>query len=137
MAIQTRTLAPDEIQKAIDAGGPLADLQASPERMAEMAVAVVEVDGAVVAYWVCWYALHVEPLWIHPDWRKHPAVVGGIVGEMQKNAEATGEPAAFCVIEAENLLVVAPYAKRLGFYEAPGTLYYLMLQQPAEAPAEG
>lgn len=135
MIITPRTLDASEVQRAIDAGGPLADLQVSAEALKAMTVAVVEVDGQIAAYWVCWYALHVEPLWISPLWRKHPGVVGGIVAQMQQVVEATAEPAAFCVIEAEQLAVVEPYAARLGFVEAPGKLYYLVLQ-PAIAPAD-
>lgn len=128
--ITHRTLAPEEIQRAIDAGGPLGEMQVQADRMKEMSVAVVEVDGVIVAYWVVWYALHVEPLWVDPAWRRHPAVIGGIVQEMEAVVEATPEPAAFCVIEAENAAIVGRYARRLGFHEAPAgaSLYYLVLE---------
>lgn len=132
MTIVHRTLDPADAQRAIDAGGPLKDLQASPDRLKDMRIAVVEVDGQIVAYWVIWYALHVEPLWVHDDWRKHPGVIAGIVDEMQTVVESTGEGAAFCVIEAENAEVVAGYAHRLGFFDAPGKLYYLVLQPDRE-----
>lgn len=135
MRIQTRTLPPEEVQRAIDAGGPLQDLQVQADKLQEMSVAVVEVDGEIAAYWVAWYALHLEPLWIHPLWRKHPGVIGGIVGEIQKIAEASGEPAGFCVIEADDLALVGSYATRLGFQEAPGKLFYVVLE-PAVEPVE-
>lgn len=130
MTLRTYTLPPADTARAIAAGGPLADLAADPERLADMRIAVVEVDGQIVAYWVVWYALHVEPLWVTEPYRKHPAVIKGIVGEMQRIVEQTGEPAAFCVIEPENLAVVAPYATRLGFVDAPGKLYYVVAQPP-------
>lgn len=136
MPINAYTLAPDQVHRALEAGGPLQEMQVEPERMKEMSVAVVEVDGKIVAYWVIWYALHVEPLWITPEYRKHPAVVGGLVRQMQQVVEETLEPAAFCVIEAENLEAVAPYADRLGFQQAPGKLYYLVLQ-PVPEPVGG
>lgn len=125
-------LPPEEIQRVIDMPGPLHDLQVDPEKMREMRVAVVEVDGEIVAYWVAWYALHLEPLWIAPEHRKTLSVVKGIVAQMQEVTEASGEPSAFCTIEAENLPVVSDYAERLGFLEAPGKLYYLVLPQPAQ-----
>lgn len=143
--IRRRTLAPEEAQLAIAAGGPLADMQVQPEKLREMAICVVEVNEQiegythpvagwrVVAYWVGWYALHLEPLWIDPEWRKHPGVVGGIVGQMQTMAEATGEPVAYCEIAEENLAIIGDYATRLGFHQAPGTLFYMMLS-PAKAP---
>lgn len=134
MDIKAYTLAPDQVHRALEAGGPLLEMQVDPARMKDMSVAVVEVDGQIVAYWVIWYALHVEPLWIQEAWRKHPGVVGGIVKQMQSVVEETMEPSAFCVIEEENLDRVAPYADRLGFLQAPAKLYYLVLQ-PAPEPA--
>lgn len=133
MPITQRTLPPEDIPLAIAAGGPLAELQVQPDRLKDMSIAVVEVDGQIVAYWVVWYALHIEPLWIHPDHQKSPGVVTGIIAEMQRIVETTREPAAFCVIEDENAMVVGGYAARLGFQTAPGKLYYLLLQ-PAPEP---
>lgn len=129
------TLPPDQVTRALAAGGPLQDLPIDPEKLKDMSLAVVEVDGEIVAYWVVWYALHVEPLWIQPAYRKHPAVVRGIVEAMQAIVEQSGELAAFCVIEQEHLQTVAGYATRLGFHPAPGLLYYLVLQ-PAPEPVE-
>lgn len=132
MTITTRTLPPEDAHLAIAAGGPFQELQVQADKLKEMSIAVVEVDGRIVAYWCVWYALHVEPLWVHEDYRKSPGVIGGIVTEMQKIVEATHEPAAFCVIEAENLAEIGGYATRLGFQEAPGRLYYVILQPAAE-----
>lgn len=145
MLVRRRTLEPGELQQAIDAGGPLQEMQIQADKIKEMAIAVVEVmtdatvdplhsEWRIVAYWVVWYALHTEPLWIAPDYRKHPGVVGGIVEEMQRIVEASGEPSAFCVIEDGDLAeTVRGYATRLGFLQAPGTLHYLVLQ-PAPEP---
>lgn len=127
------TAGPDDIPRVIEqAGGPLRELAADPERLKDMSIACVEVDGQIVAYWVVWYALHVEPLWVTEEQRKHPAVIKGIVTEMQRIVEGTGEPAAFCVIEEANLQHVAPYADRLGFQAAPGTLFYVVVQPQEE-----
>lgn len=136
MDIRTYTLAPDQVHRALEAGGPLKEMQVDPERMKDMSVAVVEVDGRIVAYWVIWYALHVEPLWIQPEWRRHPGVCSGLVKQMQAVVEETAEPAAYCEIGEENLEAIAPYAERLGFLPAPGRLYYLVLQ-PAPEPVGG
>lgn len=131
--VTTRILDPEETQRAIDAGGPLAEVGATAEGLKEMRVAVAEVDGAIVAYWVVWYALHIEPLWIHPDHRRAPRVVAGIVQEMERLVGATGEPSAFAVLEQENVDLLARAAMRLGFHEAPGKLYYVVVQPPVEA----
>lgn len=134
--IRRRVLPPEELARAVTAGGPLTDLGADPERLKSMAVAVVEVDGDIVAYWVCWYALHLEPLWIREDYRKHPAVASGLIDQVREVVDASHEPAAFAVIEGENLEAVGAYAERLGFQEAPGKLYYLVLD-PATQPEKG
>lgn len=130
MTITPRTLSPLEVQRAIDAGGPLQEMGIDPARLAAMTVAVVEVDGQIAAYWVAWKALHLEPLWIHPTWRKHPGVVGGIVEQIQQVAADSGEPVAFCEIATEDQAAVVPYATRLGFQAAPGQLYYVVLAPP-------
>lgn len=134
--IRRRVLPPEELARAVVAGGPLTDLGADPERLKSMAVAVVEVDEVIVAYWVCWYALHLEPLWIREDYRKHPGVATGLIDQVREVVDASHEPAAFAVIEGENLEAVGAYAARLGFQEAPGKLYYLVLAPVAE-PEKG
>lgn len=133
---RTHVLTGSDTLRALEAGGPLVDLQVDPARLAEMSVAAVEVDDRIVAYWVLWKALHLEPLWIAPDHRHSPSVVSGLIGALQQAAEASGEPAGFAVIEEPNLSVIAPYAERLGFLEAPGKLYYLVLAPPVP-PAGG
>lgn len=128
--IRGYTLGPEEIDRVLEAGGPLVEMQADPQRLKDMSIAVVEADGQIVAYWVVWYALHCEPLWVKEEYRKSPAVIRGIVQQMEVIVEATGEPAAFCVIEQHNAEVVAQYAVRLGFHEppTPGSLYYIVVQ---------
>jgi hypothetical protein len=133
-----RTLAPDESQKAIDAGGPLHDLQLDATRLAEMSIAVVEEDGVILAYWVVWYALHMEPLWVHPDHRQRPAVIKHIMRQAQEIVIASEAPAAFCIVEdVEAGEVVAGYADRLGFMRAPGALFYVVVQAPPPEPEKG
>lgn len=127
-----RILPPEEAERAIAAGGPLQELQVNADRLREMSIAVAEVDGEIVGYWVVWYALHAEPLWIRPDHRHTPGVVTGLIGAMQEIVEGSGEPVAYCEIAEENLAVVGRGAERLGFAPAPGKLYYLVLQPAVE-----
>lgn len=131
MTIRHLLLPTDQAARALEAGGPLAALGATAETLKSMIVAAVEVDGVIVAYWVVWRALHVEPLWVTEAYRKHPAVIKGIVEAMQDAVALTGEPSAFCVIEPENAAVVGQYATRLGFLPAEGSLYYLVPQTQA------
>lgn len=125
--VTRRVLPDDEVALAIAAGGPLADLKVSPDKLKQMSVGVVEVDGAIVAYWVVWYALHAEPLWVKPEFRKHPAVIKHVVGVMHDIVAASEEPAIYCQVEPADVELVAPYAERLGFYEAPGKFFYMVL----------
>lgn len=134
--IRSYVLPPGDAMRALEAGGPLVDLPVDPKKLKEMRVAVVEVDQQIVAYWVVWYALHLEPLWIKEEHRRSAGVAAGLLSALEEAVRSTGEPSAFCVIEEENLAAIEPYAARLGFQEAPGKLYYLVLQ-PAEALVRG
>lgn len=127
-------LPPDQAARAIAAGGPLQAVD--PAKLREMSIAVVEVDGQIVAYWVAWYGLHVEPIWIDPAHRRSPRVVGGIVAEMEQLVSASGEQSAFCVIEAEDQATVAPYVERLGFLPADGGQLYYLVEAGVLAQAE-
>lgn len=128
--IRSYLLTGEATARAFEAGGPLVDLKVDPAKLADMQIAAVEVNGQIVAYWVLWKALHLEPLWITEEFRQHPAVALNLIQTMEEAALATGEPAGFAVIEQENLATVGQYAERIGFQRAPGLLYYLLLQQP-------
>lgn len=131
--ITHRTLRSDEAARAVAAGGPLAEMP--PDLLADTSIAVVEVEGEIVAYWCAWYALHIEPLWVREDQRKHPAVIKGIVDEIHAIMDATPARSAFCLIDPADEATVLPYAQRLGFHAAPGNLYYLLLD-PLAGPVE-
>lgn len=131
-AIRSFLLPPADLPRLLEAGGPLADLEIDPARLGQMSVAVVEVDGQIVAYWVGWLAFHVEPLYVMPAYRKSPAVIKHVVEGMHQLVADSGEPAAYCQIDdGETAAQLASYADRLGFLPAPGRLYYLVVQPAA------
>lgn len=132
MTLRTYILPPNQAARVLEAGGPLTELPTDPAQLAKLTLAVVEVDGRIVAYWVVWLGLHVEPLWVMPEYRRHAGVIRGLTETMQAAVVATGERAAFCVIDAENVAVVEPYATRLGFQPAPGSLYYVVVHPAPE-----
>ncbi len=136
MEMQSYILPPEQLERLREAGGPLADRETYPtlDTLKDMAVAVVEVDGQIVAYWVTWYALHAEPLYIAEPARKHPAVARLLIEQVRDVLARSGELSAFATIEEENLPVVGAYAGRLGFHRAPGALFYLVL--PAQEPVK-
>lgn len=129
------TLPKADFERVREAGGPLAAEPDLSEAKENMAACVVEVDGRVVAYWALFYCLHAEPLWVHPDHRRNPGVIGGVIDAMLQEAFKTGEPAVFSLIKDENLDIVGSYAQRLGFQPDPGTLFYRILT-PAPDPVE-
>lgn len=118
------TLFKEDIERLREAGGPVADLPDLAGVRENMAVAVVEANGRIVAYWCLFYALHAEPLFIAPEWRTHPAVVKGIVKGMLEEAGKTGEGAIYASIETEE---VEEYGARLGFTPVPGRLWEMKL----------
>lgn len=134
-------LPPDQFERLREAGGPLADRDVYPSlaRLAQMVCPVVEVDGQIVAYWILWQALHAEPLWVHEDHRQASGVARGLVEEVFRAIAAAGEQTAFSVVEEAGLAVIGPYAARLGFQEAPGRLFYIVLTtpEPSAPPEEG
>lgn len=136
MEIQGYILPVAQLERLREAGGVLADRDTYPtlETLKDMAVAVVEIDGRIVGYWVTWYALHAEPLHIAEPYRTHPRVGRLLIEQVRDILQRSGEVSAFATIEEPNTEVVGAYAGRLGFHRAPGSLFYLVLQPPAETP---
>ena len=126
-------LPPDQIDRVREAGGPLAD-QPDLSRLADATVVVAEVDGRIVAYWVAFYALHLDPLWIAEEHRRSPAVNRGLLEGIAAVVERTGEPVSFAVIESPTSEQFA-LAERLGFARVPGDLYYVLT--PTVEPVGG
>lgn len=135
--MRTYILPHDELHRVVAIDGPLKDIGADPERLKTMSIVVVEVEGQIVAYWVAVYCLHLEPLWINPEYRHNPAVGRGLLETMQGVVEGTGEPAAFCVLQESNRALLEDAAGRLGFLEVPGDRLYYLVLQPAPEPVKG
>lgn len=119
----------EEIERIREAGGPLAECDLT--HMARAIVAAVEVDGKVVAYWPVWKAVHAEPLWVHPDARNNPAVIRGILDQVELAMDEMGDPVIFAIIEDAEMLTSGAYAKRLGYQQVPGSLF-MLFRQPKE-----
>ena len=126
---RTYTLNPVDNARILEAGGPLGD--ADPEKLTDKIFTVVEVDGRIVAYWMIWKALHLEPLWIHPDHRGNAGIGRALIQQTLGVAAALGEAAAFAVMDPQGM--GAGQIERLGFQPAPDRLYYLVL--PPAQPA--
>jgi hypothetical protein len=84
-------------------------------------------DGShkIVAYWLVFDAVHVEPLWIHPDHRKKPGFARRLWKGVQDVLVATGVPIAFACIADNDAAENLPQALRLGFKKIPGSLFFI------------
>lgn len=136
MKITAYLLPPAQIERLREAGGPL-NAEACPDlgRLTEASVCVVEVDGRIVGYWPAFYALHLEPLWITDEFRKHPGVAKALFTLMTETVEIMQEPVSFAILDPATGPETVQFAERLGFARVPGDLYYVMA--PAAQPAGG
>lgn len=82
-------------------------------------------SGEIVAYWVIFETVHVEPLWIDDAYRKRAGVLRRLWNSVIGILKETKTPFAFGIVKPD-LLVNHEMADRLGFKELPGTLYYLV-----------
>lgn len=133
MSLRSFLLPAEDILRLREAGGPLAEL---PDHLLERvnaghaSVAVVEVEGQIVAYWVVFYALHAEPLWVKESHRKHPGVLRSLIAETTALIQATEEPVAFAIVGQPDLDLHQVDPRRLRFAPVPGDLYYLVVPGP-------
>ena len=80
-------------------------------------VVVVEDGDHIVACWALFPIVHVEGVWIRPEYRGNPRVVRRLVGGMKDTARAMG---ARAVSTAALTPEVAAMAEKLGGFELPG-----------------
>ena len=119
-AMRAYTLFREDIERLREAGGPIGDLPDLSGVRENMAVAVVEREGQIIAYWALFMALHAEPLWIVETERHNPVVIRALIGAMLEEASKHGEPAVYCSITDPR---VESYAQRLGFSPVVGRLW--------------
>lgn len=84
-------------------------------------VAVIDGDE-LVACWALFPVVHVEGVYIKPEYRGNPRVVRRLISGMQQTALAMGAKAV-CTAAIENH--VADFALRLGAVELPGRHFSL------------
>ena len=121
--VRTLMLPMEEVERIREAGGPLAEVDLS--QMHRALIAAVEVDGKIVAYWPVWRAVHAEPLWVAESHRRNPAVIRGILDQVEQAMDQMGDPLVFAVIGDQDILSSGHYAMRLGYERVPGDLFVL------------
>lgn len=120
--VQSRILPPDEWEKL--RSFPPFDQQGLPSPDF-LEIAVVEVDGQVVAFWCMFTAPHLEPLWIQPEYRQHAGVARSLWTTVRQRLIAGQIPYAFSLIGDADFKENLPLAARLGFEAMPATPLFL------------
>lgn len=87
--------------------------------------------GHIVAIWGALHVIHVEPLWIIPDYRKNPGLGRRLLTRMRALLRDMGVTRAFAVLgpELPDLETRQAMARRLNFEPIPGDLYMVRLEE--------
>lgn len=85
--------------------------------------------GRIVGYWMLFDAVHVEPLWIHEDYRKRPGVGRRLWRKVRDILVGANVPGAFAMILDHDAVPNVSMAKRLGFTKIEGELYYIRVKE--------
>lgn len=93
-------------------------------------ILVAELGGDIVGFWGLFNAVHVEPLWIHPDHRSRPGLIRRLWTAVQSELRAAGVFTAFACIADRDAAQNVPLALRQGFERVPGDLYMIRLASP-------
>jgi hypothetical protein len=95
-------------------------------------------SGKLVAYWLIFDAVHVEPLWIAEEHRKRPGLARRQWKGVQDVLVETGTPTAYAMIAENDMAANLPQATRLGFRKVPGQLFFIDVKgnQPEEQELE-
>lgn len=90
-------------------------------------IIVAEQEGTIVAYWGAFSAIHVEPLWVHPDHRRRPGLVRRLWSGVVSTLQSAGVRTAFACIADVDAAQNVPLALRQGFQRIPGDLYFVRI----------
>lgn len=90
-------------------------------------IIVAEQEGTIVAYWGAFSAVHLEPLWVHPDHRKRAGLVRRLWNEVVATVRDAGVRTAFACIADVDAAQNVPLALRHGFQRVQGDLYFVQI----------
>ncbi len=91
-------------------------------------VFVGESDGTIIGFCCLFNAVHFEPWYIAPEFRKHPGLLRGLIDAAGVELTAAKVGQVFVCV-GDDLPAQAEIVKRFGFTEAPGKLYFLTLPE--------
>lgn len=89
-------------------------------------VVAVENDGVLVACWAVYPLVHVEGVYIKPEYRGNPRVVRHLLRGMTATAQGMGAQTVQTAAVDDQ---VADFALRLGSVELPGRHFSLRVRQ--------
>ena len=89
-------------------------------------VIVGEVDGEIVGFCCLFNAVHWEPWWIAPAYRKHPGLLRQMIDRTGDELRAAKVQNVFVCV-GDEIPDQQALVQRFGFEEAPGKLYILAL----------
>lgn len=133
--MRARLLGREDDPAIIRLGGPLAVLaEQEPEKLDQTRVLGVETDeGQLVAYWMVFQAVHLEPLYIAAPYQKSAATARALVSGMRDLLRVEQIGLAFAVVEdAEN----EGMAGRLGLQPVPGRLFFLQVHHGSSSDSD-
>lgn len=134
-AVVIRTLGPEEYSKLEGIG--LFNIFNLPNM--EHCIPVVaekQPSGKIVAYWLVFDAVHVEPLWIDEEHRNKPGLARRLWKTVQDVLVAKQVPVAFACIGSGDMAANLPMATRLGFKKLQADLFFIEVKPAPEAGGE-
>jgi GNAT superfamily N-acetyltransferase len=108
-------------------------------------ILVAEVGPDLVAFVCLFDAVHLEPLWVAPEYRLRPKTFGHLLQALWAEAHQLltdlGVGAVFATVDQSNLPRGGRFLEHLGFHPAPARLYVATVPDrqpvPERAAAEG
>jgi hypothetical protein len=116
--VTTRILPPDEWDRLSETDIPAYLPMAKPE---DVQVVVVEDDGRIVGAWAVLRVVHLEGVWIAPEYRKRSSVARRLLVATFEAAKAWAPGWAFTGADSDDVRRLI--TKHLGGRKAPFDLY--------------
>jgi ribosomal protein S18 acetylase RimI-like enzyme len=92
----------------------------------ELKIMVAETSsGEIVGYVVAYTCVHVEPIWVHEDYRRKPGVIRKLWRGAAQMLQRSGITFAFATIGIHDAPSNQALAQHLGFTRLPADLYAL------------
>lgn len=85
---------------------------------------LVDPADQIVGWWFLFAALHAEPLWVDPAYRR-AGTARRLLRAMRGLLQEIGTQSAFAIIGLKDLPQMVPLATKVGFERIPGELFFI------------